>query len=113
MAKTYSQIVKQIDQLNREAERLKQKEVDSVVARIKEAISVYGLTARDLGLAGGRVANGKTGARTKIASKGKRKGARAVKFRDQAGNTWGGRGPRPHWLREALKAGKELKDFAV
>jgi DNA-binding protein H-NS len=113
MTKTYAQVVKQIDQLNREAERLKQKEVDSVIARIKEAISVYGLTASDLGLTGRRVGNGKTTARTKVSSKTKRKGARAVKFRDQAGNTWGGRGPRPHWLREALAAGKELKDFAV
>jgi len=111
--KTYAQVVKQIDQLNREAERLKRQEVDSVIARIKEAISVYDLTASDLGLTGQRGPKGKRAAPVQAAGKAKRKSARAVKFRDDAGNTWGGRGPRPHWLRDALANGKQLKDFAV
>jgi DNA-binding protein H-NS len=37
----------------------------------------------------------------------------AVKYRDRAGNTWAGRGARPVWLREKLKAGGKLEDFAV
>jgi DNA-binding protein H-NS len=37
----------------------------------------------------------------------------AVKFRDKAGNTWAGRGAQPVWLREQLKAGAKLEDFAV
>jgi DNA-binding protein H-NS len=36
-----------------------------------------------------------------------------VKYRDQAGNTWAGRGAQPRWLREKLKAGAKLDDFAV
>ena len=36
-----------------------------------------------------------------------------VKFRDKAGNTWTGRGVHPRWLREKLKAGAKLEDFAV
>jgi DNA-binding protein H-NS len=37
----------------------------------------------------------------------------SVKYRDRAGNTWAGRGVRPIWLREKLKAGAKLEDFAV
>jgi DNA-binding protein H-NS len=36
-----------------------------------------------------------------------------VKFRNDAGGTWGGMGKRPDWLRAALAAGKQLSDFAV
>jgi DNA-binding protein H-NS len=37
----------------------------------------------------------------------------AVKYRDRSGNTWAGRGAQPVWLREQLKAGAKLEDFAV
>ena len=37
----------------------------------------------------------------------------AVKYRDRSGNTWAGRGAQPIWLREKLKAGAKLEDFAV
>ena len=36
-----------------------------------------------------------------------------VKYRDRAGNTWAGRGAQPRWLREKLKGGAKLADFAV
>src|SRR5262245_43567828 len=36
-----------------------------------------------------------------------------AKYRDKAGNTWAGRGAQPVWLREKLKGGAKLEDFAV
>jgi hypothetical protein len=36
-----------------------------------------------------------------------------IKYRDKSGNTWAGRGAQPVWLREKLKAGAKLQDFAV
>jgi DNA-binding protein H-NS len=36
-----------------------------------------------------------------------------AKYRDKEGNTWAGRGAQPVWLREKLKAGAKLDDFAV
>ncbi len=36
-----------------------------------------------------------------------------IKYRDKEGNTWAGRGAQPVWLREKLKAGAQLEDFAV
>ena len=118
MTKTYVQIQKQIESLQREADKLKRKEIDDVISKIKEAIAVYELTAADLGF------DGKSGARRSPAARkrgpaakgkgaGKARAAATVKFRDEAGNTWGGRGPRPQWLRDALGAGKSLQDFAV
>src|SRR5215211_2834028 len=37
----------------------------------------------------------------------------AVKYRDKSGNTWAGRGAQPVWLRDRIKAGAKLEDFAV
>lgn len=117
MTKSYSQLMKQIDNLQREAEDLRRKEIAGVVDRIKEAISVYGLSASDLGLgptARAAKPKGKAGKVRTGRKAGKAgKAAAVVKFKDEAGNTWGGRGPRPAWLRQALAAGKQLSDFAV
>jgi len=113
MTKTYAQVMKQVKALTREAEKLKQKEVDDVVARIREAVDAYGLTAADLGFSNGR-GRGKVVATKKRATKGsKSKSGRVVKYRDDQGNTWVGRGPRPQWLRDALATGRQLQDFAV
>jgi DNA-binding protein H-NS len=39
------------------------------------------------------------------------KPASSVKYKDDAGNVWSGRGPKPGWLRSALESGKSLEDF--
>lgn len=36
-----------------------------------------------------------------------------VKYRDQSGNTWTGRGKTPRWLAEAEKAGKTRESFRI
>jgi DNA-binding protein H-NS len=91
---------------------LKRKELEDVVSRIKEAIQIYGITAKDLGLNGSQVGRNNRSHKAPSAAKGG-KAHPGVKFRDEGGNTWGGRGPRPRWLREALASGKQLHDFAV
>ena len=35
----------------------------------------------------------------------------ALKYADDAGNTWSGRGPRPRWVKDALASGKSLSDL--
>jgi DNA-binding protein H-NS len=112
MSKTLAQLKKEIANLTREAEKLQRKEIEGVVVRIKEAIEAYGLTAADLGLGGAK--RGPKAAGKKVAVKrGRKKADGAVKFRDESGNVWGGRGPRPKWLRDALAAGKQLTDFSA
>src|SRR5919198_117399 len=57
---------------------------------------------------GGEVRVGRRGRRSAL--KGRKV---AIKYRDKEGNTWAGRGAQPVWLREKLKAGAKLEDFAV
>lgn len=116
MTKSYAQIVKQIEILKADAEKIRRKEVEGVVGRIREAITVYGLTAEDLGFA----PRAKPGPKPKAAAPAKKRGRKAaakpvaeVKFRNDSGGTWGGRGKRPQWLRDAINSGKTLADFAV
>jgi DNA-binding protein H-NS len=114
-SKSYQNILKQIEALKAEAEKVRRDEIGGVIARIREAIDHYGLSAADLGLA----VKAKPGPKPSAAPKRKkRKGAAAktagvVKYSNGAGGTWGGRGKRPTWLRDALAGGKQLSDFAV
>lgn len=120
MSKTYSELMQEIEALQAAAAEARRAEVADVIERIKQAIAVYGLTPADLGFnRPGR----KPGAAKSAPAPAKRRGGRRpasksagaggeVKYRD-GNNVWGGRGPRPKWLREALAGGKSLKDFAV
>jgi len=108
MAKSYSQLVKQIDVLKRQADEVRKKEVAGVINRVKLAIEFYGLTPQDL--FGGK---GSNPAGPTTPSKATRAKSDAPRFSDGAGNSWVGRGPRPQWLRTALESGKKLEDFAV
>jgi DNA-binding protein H-NS len=105
MSETYAQIRKQIDELQRRAEKVRQQEIQGVVSRIKVAIEHYGLTAAQLGFGFG----------TGKSRNEKRKSATTAgaKYSDGMGHSWSGRGPRPKWLREALEAGKPLQDFTA
>lgn len=47
--KTYSQMLAEIEQLKHQAEEVRRREVEEVIARIKVAIAFYGLTEEDLG----------------------------------------------------------------
>ena len=117
MSQSYSQIVRQIESLQRQADLARKKEVAGVVGRIKEAIAFYKLTAVELGLSSrAPTAAGSSRAmpgRKKGAPKSKSKFGDTAKFRDASGNEWVGRGPRPIWLREAIASGKSLADFAI
>ena len=107
MTQSYKQIQKQIETLQRQAEKLRKQEIDGVVARIKVAIAHYGLTAEQLGF--GATANG---VKTK-AKAGKATPTRSAKYSDGQGNSWSGMGKRPYWLRDALAAGRTLEEFAT
>lgn len=103
MKKTYTELMEQIEALQREAEKARQAEVQGVIKRIKEAIKAYNLTPEDLGFAPARAP----------ASAARGKSSRPPKYRDEAGNVWSGRGPRPRWLKEALSNGAKLEQFST
>lgn len=56
-----------------------------------------------------------TGGAAAKAAKPAKKAASKPAYRDpkNAKNTYGGRGPRPKWLKDALAAGKTLEDFKI
>jgi DNA-binding protein H-NS len=56
---------------------------------------------------------GEVGSRTKTRRSSLKGRKAAVKYRDKSGNTWAGRGAQPIWLRDKLKAGAKLENFAV
>lgn len=120
---TLKAIHEQIAALQAKAEAIRQQEVGGVIAKIKDAIAHYGLTAADLGLAGiapkaakpsspGRKAGRKPGGRPASAGR-KGKPARAAKYTDGQGNTWSGVGKRPNWFKAALAAGKKEDELLV
>jgi DNA-binding protein H-NS len=114
MAKTLAQINRQIEKLQRQAEALKQQEVNGVINRIKDAIDHYGLTAKDLGLTAGR--GGTSSRAVRKANVRKAVAVRKpvpVKYRDEEGHTWTGRGKRPNWFKAALESGKTPEDLAA
>jgi len=114
MAKTYADIQKEIDSLQKTAAALRQKEVSGVIDRIKLAIATYDLTARDLGFGvrGAAAARRRPGRpAAKAAAKPAAKPAAAVAYRNESGQTWSGRGRRPGWVNAALAAGKKLEDL--
>lgn len=121
MARTLSEIQSEINRLKKEADKIRSAEVKEVVSRIRKAIAHYGLTAQDLfgkaAAAAGGAAQGAGRKRGAAARKGKgsakTKGPVVVRYKDDNGNTWVGRGKRPQWLRDALGSGRKLEEFAV
>jgi DNA-binding protein H-NS len=100
---TYIELLKQIESLTRQAEGLRQAEIEQVIADIKEKMEKYGLTVADLGAQ-------RTRSRAKKAAGGKL----AAKYRNAAtGETWSGRGRTPTWLAQAEAAGQKRESFAV
>ena len=105
----------QIAALQAKADVLRKKEVSGVVAKIKDAIAHYGLTAADLGL--GKPAS-KAARVTNTAKKMHQaptagKSGRPAKYQSDQGHTWGGMGKRPAWFKEALAAGKTAEDLLI
>jgi DNA-binding protein H-NS len=92
-----SAIRKQIALLEAEAERITKREMSAAIAKVKEIMSTFGLTLKDL--ADGGVGK-KRGAARK--SKPKRAGAGVAKYADpKTGKTWSGFGRIPDWIAAA------------
>ena len=107
MPKSYQQVLSQIEKLQEQAKSLRAKEISGVVARIKEAIEHYGLTAEDLFATSGA----RSARNASPVKKGRRGGV--PKYQSADGHTWSGVGKRPGWFVEALNAGKSAKELLV
>ncbi|WP_349254872.1 H-NS histone family protein [Roseateles cellulosilyticus] len=104
MAKSLTSILSQIERLQKEAASIQ----SEVITRIRKDIAKYGLTAEQLFGASSTIKQRSAKTGTKAS-----KVAKPPKYADGAGNTWGGMGKRPEWIRQALAAGKVLGDFLI
>ncbi|WP_371436647.1 H-NS family nucleoid-associated regulatory protein [Polaromonas sp.] len=117
MSKTYAQLAREIAALQASAQKQLAVESKSAVAKINEMIAKFNLTASDLRFAlsdspkepTSRDSNSK-GLSTQRSPQATSTSRRA-KYRDDQGNSWGGRGPRPAWLRSAIAAGHAIESF--
>jgi DNA-binding protein H-NS len=110
----------QIAALQVQADAIRKREVGDVVAKIKDAIAHYGLTAADLGLEvktpkRRTYKSSKSGRKPRREAGGKAAGGstRPAKYTDGQGRTWGGMGKRPDWFKAALAAGKSPEDMLI
>jgi DNA-binding protein H-NS len=104
---TYQDVLKQIDQLTKEAEKLRQSEVSAAIADIRAKMAQYGITVSDI-----------VGKERKPRSKKERKAPTAgrkiaPKYQGKNGELWTGRGRRPAWVEAALADGRTLEDLAI
>ncbi len=100
MAKSFDQLMRQKAMLDKQIAQHERKK-QTIAAQIKKQIRLHGLTQEDLF---------GSGAASPIA---KSSSSDEPKFRNESGQSWSGRGPRPLWLRKALEAGATLDQFAA
>ncbi|MBK4736152.1 H-NS histone family protein [Noviherbaspirillum pedocola] len=90
---SYKEIQEKIAELQRQAEEQRRAEIDGAIGQIKSLMSDYGISIDDL---------------EDKKKKGAKKSSGDVKFRDDQGNTWSGRGRKPAWIQ-----GKDADQFRV
>lgn len=102
---TYSELQAQIKKLQEEAEKVKEVEIETILADMKSKIEQYGLTAEQLGFSS---APKKT---TKKVSASKE----ATVMYKNGDLTWSGaaRGRKPSWVKEILDAGGDIEKYRV
>jgi DNA-binding protein H-NS len=117
VAKSYHQLVSQIEKLQARADRLKKVRAIAV-SQVNGLISKFAIAADEL-LVGTKKPR-KVRAKRKIKAASKRANGRvkrktkvAPKYRGPGGLTWAGRGLMPIWLRQAVAKGKKKEDFLI
>ena len=89
---TYKELLARKQALDAEIEQARRAEAEAALANVRETIAAFGFTPDDL-----------------FGTRRKSRGAssNAPRFRHpETGETWGGRGPRPRWLK-----GKDPEQF--
>lgn len=110
-----------IAELQQQAAQIKSKEFSSTVADILAKMSAFGITVADLKAAQGKSKSVRGGRSKSVAGKASTKkqtsklaGQKvAPKYRNEAGQTWTGRGVAPKWLSDAVASGRSKEDFLI
>jgi len=130
---TYAEMLAKIEELQKQAEKQKREEYNSVLKSVKKQIVDYGFSAVELGLSASPTPGSKRGRKPGSKStssptsggakvgRGRPKSAKrastgakvAPKYRDEQGNTWTGRGKQPRWVLKALSEGRSLDSLRI
>jgi DNA-binding protein H-NS len=111
---TFAELKAEIAKLQKQADQLRQTERGDVISRIKEAISVYELTAKDLGIVKQLRKPKRSRSVKSLSLDGTEKLLPKVKpgrYTDGKGNEWTGKGEHPEWVKTAIAAGRTLSDL--
>jgi len=102
MTAQLSDLLARKEALERQIREAQSKAKADAIAKVREFMSLHGLTAADLIAAPSKKNGVKAGSKV------------APRYRDPAtGSTWTGRGLKPKWLAVAIESGKKLEDFAI
>lgn len=121
---TYSEMLAQIEELQKQAQKQRKEEYASVLKNIKRQITEYGITAEELGYSPivspakrapkpARPADSAKPARKPRAKRATAGTKVSPKYKDDSGNTWTGRGKMPTWLAKAVGEGRTLESFLI
>lgn len=105
MEKTYEDVLKEIEELQKHAEKLKRHEIGKAIEDVKAIVAKYGLTAQDIGF---QVSRGSSTATVK-----KQKGSPKYRSDTDPADTYGGKGPLPKWLKDKIAAGRKKDEFRI
>lgn len=98
MSTSYKELLQQREALELAIAQARQNEISSAVAKVRELVAEYGLTAQDV-----------FPSRSVKANAPKAVNKVAAKYRDPAtGKTWTGRGKAPKWIE-----GRDRSTFAI
>jgi DNA-binding protein H-NS len=104
---TYLELQAEIKELQALAEKIRQDELHTAISDIKSKISLYGITAKDLGFSDSKKHE------VKVESKEPKKKLPAKFKNNETGDEWSGRGNKPKWLKDAIDSGKAIDDFLI
>ena len=93
-------------ELDKQITKAKAEEKAAVLAHIRSAMEQYEITVEEL------TAAPKRGRKPGSTDTAERKPV-APKYRNEAGDTWTGRGKQPKWVAEALAGGLTLEDLLI
>lgn len=99
-------------ELRRHANALRRQEIEGVIKRIQDDVKRYRLSEQQIfgPLRSSRVEQVHTPDGPRLV---RRRAAALPKFQNDKGETWTGRGKRPKWFQEALRAGKTPDDLLI
>jgi DNA-binding protein H-NS len=100
----YKELLAQRAALDKQIEELRQAELHSATAQVRQLVAEWGLSPEDCGFKSGIATARKQAKSTSVV---------AAKYRGPNGETWSGRGRAPKWLVALEAEGRQRAEFSI